>query len=116
MFISFVYTLEELYALKVGMYCQDAEPVPEPTSVAVNVVPTSLSDAPINVKSVVPTEAMVYVEPTTKAPAIADTVCVNDTAALSLLNSMSSSNSIIGLVACVISPELLSNIKSLMSS
>ena len=47
-----------------------AVPVPMPTPVAVNTVPTTLSAEPTKVKSVVPTVLIVYVEPTTNAPAV----------------------------------------------
>jgi len=44
------------------MYTSEAVavPVPEPTPVAVNVVPTVLADAPIDVQVLVPTVVMVY--------------------------------------------------------
>jgi len=49
-----------------------AVPVPEPTPVATNRTPTVLAEAPIAVKSVVPTTAITYVVPTTKLPAVYD--------------------------------------------
>ena len=39
----------------------EAVPVPAPTPVAVNTVPTVLAEAPIPVKLVVPTDKIVYV-------------------------------------------------------
>ena len=48
----------------------EAVPVPKPTPVAVNVVPTLLSAAPINVKIVVPVETIIYVLAVTNAPAV----------------------------------------------
>ena len=45
-------------------------PVPEPTPVGVNVTPTVFADAPMAVKSVLPTDTIVEVNPTTKAPAV----------------------------------------------
>lgn len=47
-----------------------AVPVPVPTPVAVNVTPTVFDAAPINVKSVVPIDAIVYLIPTVKLPAV----------------------------------------------
>ena len=45
-------------------------PSPVPTPVAVNIVPILLSAAPINVKSVVPVDVILYSVPTTKLPAV----------------------------------------------
>ena len=46
-----------------------AVPVPVPTPVAVNIVSGLLSAAPINVKSVLPVDTILYVAPTRKLPA-----------------------------------------------
>ena len=48
----------------------DAVPVPIPTPVAVKIVPGVLFAAPINVKSVVPADTIVYTTPTLNAPAV----------------------------------------------
>ena len=45
-------------------------PVPVPVPVAVNTVPTVFADAPIAVKSVVPTYTIVYTVPITNAPSV----------------------------------------------
>ena len=47
-----------------------AVPVPEPTPVAVNTSPTLLLAAPINVKSVVPTDTILYSLPMLNNPAV----------------------------------------------
>ena len=47
-----------------------AVPVPIPAPVAVKIVPGVLFAAPINVKSVVPADTIVYTTPTLNAPAI----------------------------------------------
>ena len=47
-----------------------AVPSPVPWPVAVNTMPTVFADAPINVKSVVPTETIVYSVSVTNAPAV----------------------------------------------
>ena len=48
----------------------NAVPVPVPTPVAVNIVPTVLDAAPINVKLVVPTVNILYTLPITNNPAV----------------------------------------------
>jgi hypothetical protein len=51
-----------------------AVPVPVPTPVAVNLIPTVLALAPIAVKSVVPTDIIVYWNPVIKNPATVEAI------------------------------------------
>ena len=46
-----------------------ASPVPDPVLFATNLVPTLLSEEPISVKSVSPTEDIIYSVPISKDPA-----------------------------------------------
>ena len=48
----------------------DAVPVPEPTPVGVNVTPTVFADAPMAVKSVLPTVTIVCGVPVSNEPAV----------------------------------------------
>ena len=60
-----------------SIVCWYAVPFPVPTPVAVKFNPTVFADAPINVKSVVPTTNIEYSTPTTKLPAVTVFLLIN---------------------------------------